>query len=186
MKMCWKPHGHGVVVELSFWVDLSVVFFRGRVCERCVSCPYFPASLHLLSAPPSLHTPSHIFALSLSPFVLLHFSLIPPSFWTPLLLSSLMSSAQVGSRCQCNDYCQCQPLSFPRRVAADDRAGKLCCRIGFELNWPDCTFGTCWVAWRLAKKTTLFSPSLSSPSQPPFLVIHTHCQSVLHVFLSEA
>ncbi len=33
-------------------------------------------------------------------------------------------------------------VSLSSEAAAADRAGKLACRIGFELNWPDCTFHT--------------------------------------------
>lgn len=53
-------------------------------------------------------------------------------------------------------------VSLSSEAAADDRAGKLACRIGFELNWPDCTFHT-WL-------TTPAPPSSTSCHRLLYLV----------------
>lgn len=111
--------------EFSFSVGLSSVLLSGCDCGRCVcvcvSWPHFLSSpLRLLSPhPPSPRSLFHyfvIFAAPLHPFPLLysffpHSSLFCPP--PPFSHSSLLSSAQVGGWCQCNDYCQRQPLSHP-------------------------------------------------------------------------
>ncbi len=54
-------------------------------------------------------------------------------------------------------------VSLSSEAAAADRAGKLACRIGFELNWPDCTFHT----WLTTPAPPSSTPALSGPCLPP-------------------
>lgn len=62
-------------------------------------------------------------------------------------------------------------VSLSSEAAADDRAGKLACRIGFELNWPECTFHT-WLTTPappfLLPPSACFIWSLPPPPPPGF------------------
>lgn len=57
-------------------------------------------------------------------------------------------------------------VSLSSEAAADDRAGKLACRIGFELNWPECTFHT-WLTTPAPPFYFLPPTALSGPCLPP-------------------